>query len=66
MSKAVAPWAALAIVGVAFAVAHISVSFIESGAKLVISNPLEIRIEEDHPPAQVIHYHIEKQGVWGL
>ena len=66
MIKSIAPWAALAIVGVAVAIAYISVSFIESGTKLLITNPLEIRIEKDHPPAPVHHYHIKKEGVWGL
>ena len=65
MSRSIAPWAALAIVGVAFAIAYISVSFLESGAKLIITNPLEIRLEKDHPPAPVIHYHVKKEGVWG-
>jgi hypothetical protein len=60
-----APYIALAIVGIAFAIASIAASFIEGGFRLHISNPLEITIGVDHKPAPVIHYHIEKKGVWG-
>jgi hypothetical protein len=62
----VAPWIALAIVGVAFAIASIVASFIDGDFKVLISNPLEIRIEKDHPPAPEVHYHIKKEGVWGV
>lgn len=62
----IAPWIALTIVGVAFAIAHIVSSFIDGDVKILISNPLEIRIEQDHKPAPTIHYHIKKEGlVWG-
>ncbi len=66
MIKSIAPWIALAIVGVAFAATHIATSFINGEVKVLITNPLEIRIEKDHPPAPVIHYHIKKEGVWGV
>jgi hypothetical protein len=63
MSK-VAPWVALSIVGVAFAIAQISISFIESGMKVVVTNPLQITVGTDHKPAPTIHYHVtqEKRG----
>jgi hypothetical protein len=66
MINKIAPWMALTIVGVAFAIANIVASFIEGDVKVLISNPLEIRIEKDHKPAPTIHYHIEKKGVWGV
>lgn len=66
MIKSIAPLIALAIVGVAFAAIHIATCFINGEVKILITNPLEIRIEKDHPPAQEIHYHIEKKGVWGV
>jgi len=65
MSK-IAPWVALTIVGVAFAIAQISMSFIESGMKVEIDNPLHITIGTDHKPAPTINYHIKKEGAWGL
>jgi hypothetical protein len=61
-----APWIALAVVGISVAVATVAVSFIESGMKVDISNPLQINIGKDHTPPPVIHYHIKKEGVWGL
>ena len=66
MISKIAPWIALTVVGVAVAVAYIAVSFIDRGFSLDISNPLEINIGVDHEPAPVIHYHIKKEGVWGV
>ena len=59
-----APWIALTVIGLAFAVAHIAVSFIESGPSVYISNPLQIKIGVEHPPAPTVHIH--KKGVWGV
>jgi hypothetical protein len=60
------PWTSLAIVGFFASIAFIAVSFIESGMKVEIDNPLHITIGTDHKPAPTIHYHIKKEGVWGL
>jgi hypothetical protein len=60
------PWTALAIIGAFTAIAFIAVSFIESGMKVEISNPLHITIGTDHKPAPTINYNIKKEGVWGL
>ena len=57
----IAPWVALSIVGVSASIAFIAVSFIESGMKVEISNPLHITIGAEAPT-----YHInikqEKRG----
>jgi hypothetical protein len=60
------PWTALAIIGVFASVAWVAVSFIQSDMKVEVINPLQIKVGKDHAPAQVIHYHITKEGVWGL
>jgi len=62
--NSIAPWIALAIIGISVAVATVAVSFIESGMKVDIVNPLQIKIGVDHAPPPVIHYHIKKEGVW--
>jgi len=59
-----APWIALTIIAIAVAVAYIAVSFVESGSSVYISNPLQIKIGVEHPPAPTVHIH--KNGVWGL
>lgn len=64
--KSAAPWIALAVIGIAAAVAVVAVSFIENDMKVEIINPLQINVGKDHTPPPVIHYHIEKKGVWGL
>ena len=64
--KAVAPWIALAVVGIAAAVAVVAVSFIENDMKVEIINPLQINVGKDHTPPPVTHIHIKKEGVWGL
>lgn len=63
MSK-IAPWIALSIVGVSVSIAFIAVSFIESGMKVEISNPLHITIGTDHKPAPKYNINItrEKRG----
>ena len=60
------PWTALAIIGVFTSVAFIAVSFIESDMKIEVTNPLHITVGKNHAPAPTIHYHIKKEGVWGL
>ena len=38
--------------------------FITSDKELKIN--LDVEFGVDHEPAKVIHYHITKEGVWGL
>ncbi len=64
--KSAAPCIALAVVGVASAMAVVAVSSIENDMKVEIINPLQINVGKDHTPPPVVHYHIKKEGVWGL
>lgn len=59
-----APWIALGLVGIAFAIAYIAVSFLEKGYSVDIINPLQIKIGVDHPPSPEIHYHLQQKGKW--
>ena len=61
----IAPWIALTIVGVAFAIANIVASFVEGDFKFILSNPLEVRIEKDHKPAPTYNFHVKREKTWG-
>jgi hypothetical protein len=51
---------ALLVVGV------VASYFITSGMTVEVKSNVEVRIGVDHKPAPTIHYHIVKEGVWGV
>jgi hypothetical protein len=51
---------ALLVVGV------VASYFITSGMKVHVKSNVEVIVGVDHEPAPVIHYHVTKEGVWGL
>ncbi len=41
-------------------------TFIASDKEFKFSNTTDIQFGVDHQPPPVVHYHIKKEGVWGL
>ena len=57
---------AVILVVVALVVGVVASYFITSDKKLIIESNFKLEIIKDHQPAPVIHYHIKKEGVWGV
>jgi hypothetical protein len=56
----------LALIAISLSVAIICVYFFKEGMTVEVKSDLDIRIGVDHKPAPEIHYHIKKEGTWGL
>jgi hypothetical protein len=57
---------AVILVVVALVVGVVASYFITCGMTVEVKSNVEVRIGVDHQPAPVIHYHIKKEGVWGV
>ena len=40
--------------------------FIANGMTVEVKSNVDVKIGVDHEPPPVIHYHIKKEGTWGL
>ena len=57
---------AIVLVVVALVVGVVASYFITSGMTIEVNSNVDVKIGVDHQPAPVIHYHIKKEGVWGV
>jgi hypothetical protein len=56
----------LAIIATSLSVAIICVYFFKEGMTVEVKGDIDVRVGVDHEPAPVIHYHIKKEGTWGV
>ncbi len=59
------PIAAVLIVAL-IVVGIVASTFIASGVSVDFESNVKVKVGVDHKPPPVIHYHIKKEGVWGL
>lgn len=44
----------------------VATCFIKYGFSVNVESDVKVEIGVDHEPAPVVHYHIKKEGTWGL
>jgi len=58
-------YTALVLVVAALVIGVVASYFINSGFSVNVESDLKVKIGKEQEPVPVIHYHIEKKGVWG-